>query len=619
MIKDYIHTIRITPKELLLALIAGLYAFFLVLFPYKVNNHDIIQPLINGPFFYFVAWTLPLVLFSHISKAINTPLFVIRKLDLLVILFISYLIANKAISKGFYIDKGQIEWLCLLLLYFAIRLLNKSNYQFLLYALLLSALTQAIYGQLQLYGIYSTHHSHFGITGSFFNPAPYAGYLAGIFPIALLLYYNTLHTPKNESTPQYIYHKSAHYYALLVMVAIIIVMPATQSRAAWMSCLLLSSYIVSIKSHSFSSKLVRIKEKYANRYGLVALIVIITLMLLFFLYWIKKDSADGRLLIWKIALSMLSDKPLWGFSAQGFEAFYMNFQASFFLNHPDHSGILLADNVQYAYNEILKVLIEYGIVGGALFILLLIEIYYTKLRAWECHAAKCGLIGLLIFGLFSYPSHIIQIKVYAVILLAIVASYSSSIKSYKPAYPKITLIISLLLVSTLGVFSYSRVMNYYDALCAWNDASDIYNIEAYEESIDDFEIAYPILRHNGDFLVQYGKALTMANKHPEAIIILERAKNYLNNIILYTALGDAYNQTNDYQKAEECYQTAYYMAPSRFYPLYLLAKMYKKSEQESKAINTAQDILSKEIKVPSSAIDEIREYAQEIVSEQKSK
>ncbi|HYX06371.1 MAG TPA: hypothetical protein VE912_06515, partial [Bacteroidales bacterium] len=52
-------------------------------------------------------------------------------------------------------------------------------------ALIAGGLVQAVYGNLQLWGYYPSHHGLYKLTGSFFNPGPYAGYLASVFPAAL--------------------------------------------------------------------------------------------------------------------------------------------------------------------------------------------------------------------------------------------------------------------------------------------------------------------------------------------------------------------------------------------------------------------------------------------------
>ncbi len=44
---------------------------------------------------------------------------------------------------------------------------------------------EALHGLGQIAGIYSSNHSLFVLTGTFYNPGPYSGYLAAVLPIAL--------------------------------------------------------------------------------------------------------------------------------------------------------------------------------------------------------------------------------------------------------------------------------------------------------------------------------------------------------------------------------------------------------------------------------------------------
>ena len=55
------------------------------------------------------------------------------------------------------------------------------------------------------------------------------------------------------------------------------------------------------------------------------------------------------------------------------------------------------------------------------------------------------------------------------------------------------------------------------------------------------------------------------------------------------------------------------MNPSRFYPKYLLAKLYDEIGQNAKAIEVAKELLKKDIKIESTAILEIREEMKRII------
>ena len=44
---------------------------------------------------------------------------------------------------------------------------------------------EAVWGLRQIYGLTVSNHSLYALTGSFYNPGPYSGYLAMVFPICL--------------------------------------------------------------------------------------------------------------------------------------------------------------------------------------------------------------------------------------------------------------------------------------------------------------------------------------------------------------------------------------------------------------------------------------------------
>nr|MDA3878836.1 hypothetical protein [Prolixibacteraceae bacterium] len=74
----------------------------------------------------------------------------------------------------------------------------------------------------------------------------------------------------------------------------------------------------------------------------------------------------------------------------------------------------------------------------------------------------------------------------------------------------------------------------------------------------------------------------------------------------------SYKALEKYKSAEQQYSQAASMAPAKFYPLYLQAKLYDASGQQQKALAMAKTILKKEIKVHSTAIEEIKEEMKQI-------
>jgi len=136
-----------------------------------------------------------------------------------------------------------------------------SSTEILILVLMITGLVQAVWGLLQLYGVTKSFHSGFKITGTFFNPAPYALYLAAIFPLALgtLLrikelkneginnerhkkfklfgnpqIYSFVSQFFNSFLPSLLTYKLTYYISFLTVISIILVLPATMNRASWL-------------------------------------------------------------------------------------------------------------------------------------------------------------------------------------------------------------------------------------------------------------------------------------------------------------------------------------------------------------------------------------------------
>ncbi|MDA3930396.1 MAG: hypothetical protein PF541_15720, partial [Prolixibacteraceae bacterium] len=303
-------------------------------------------------------------------------------------------------------------------------------------------------------------------------------------------------------------------------------------------------------------------------------------------------------------------------------------------------------NNNYVFNEFLKVWVENGVIGVLLFVCVAIVLlaHRGSLRkhsvsqrknnsASLCvsseqlsgtHILKASILSVLIFGCFGYPSEILPIKMVFVMFASIVATDKKQMQLFqfptqKTAFAgKAVWHITLAIVLLIILYPTNKYLTQqYKAYKTWKDASDIYNMGAYPECLEDFELAYPQLKTNGVFLVQYGKALQMADKNENSIAILNEAKQHLNNTILYTCLGNNYKALGRNTEAEQAYLYAWNMAPAKFFPLYLLAKLYDETGQTEKAVAIAKKVMGKEVKIESTAIEEIKEEMKKIIEKSK--
>lgn len=99
----------------------------------------------------------------------------------------SALPAGEAVGQWVWFDKMAIvSALCILLsLLLSPRRIVFSFSSIVSWLLIVLGCVEAVWGLRQLYGFASSNHSLYALTGSFFNPGPYSGYLAMILPICL--------------------------------------------------------------------------------------------------------------------------------------------------------------------------------------------------------------------------------------------------------------------------------------------------------------------------------------------------------------------------------------------------------------------------------------------------
>ena len=88
---------------------------------------------------------------------------------------------------------------------------------------------EAVWGLLQVYGYEPSNHSLYALTGSFYNPGPYSGFLAMCLPLALHEWLQG--------------RRIWRHVALVALVLMLEVLPSGMSRSAWLAALMASGYV----------------------------------------------------------------------------------------------------------------------------------------------------------------------------------------------------------------------------------------------------------------------------------------------------------------------------------------------------------------------------------------
>lgn len=576
--------------------------------------------------FYLLLKGLALVLLFRLIRLVADPGsngIRVTRADFLLAVTVLYIVLNRFFVAGIEgYTMSFYELIGLSLLYLLIRSLPVSTFPVLLLIICAAGLIQAVYGNLQLFGVYPSHHTRFSLTGGFFNPGPYAGYLTSVLPAALALWLFRSDLFRAEPWPV---SAAVAWLGLAVAATIVVVLPATESRAGWIAAALSAGYLLWIRFRP-GDRIMRVLNTPLKQTAAGAAVLLLTGGAAAGIYQINEASADGRLLIWTVTAEMARDKPLFGHGVERFPAEYMNYQAAWFEGNPGSPMEQVAGDVRYAFNEVLELAAETGLAGlifsGILLLVLIAPGRRLSAPSVRGHAkvsriaARAGFVSIFLFGLFSYPSSILPIKVNAVIFVAILASLDRPLFRFRgfPDGQRRIVVWVVAILSLVAGFSVVRpqLEALHTAHLDWREGHRMYSVHSYERSLERYEAALPLLSSDGDFMLYYGRALYAAGRYDEALDVLERARRLRSSIVLYTNLGNAHKALGHYEEAEEAYLHAYRMA-RRFYPLYLLARHYEEAGRTEEAVQMANELLRKQVKVPSRAIDEMRSEMEALI------
>ena len=457
---------------------------------------------------------------------------------------------------------------------------------------------EAVWGLRQIYGLAVSNHSLYALTGSFYNPGPYSGYLAMIFPLCLYEWLNL-----KEKTGRTWAEQGKYYIALGVMLLILCVLPAGMSRSAWIAAAISGTWVYGMHA-SWGSKLKEFGRKYKKRVVLACIAgSVIIIVAGYALFQLKATSANGRLFMWKISSMAIAESPVIGHGTGNFVSAYGRAQENYFANGEfSETEELVAGSPEYAFNEYLQVAVEYGI--PFLLVVSLVIVFCLWKGSSEGRIGLCGgVISFLVFSFSSYPMQIPGFAVTFYLLLAACAIGRS----------KVILFLFISMMALLGTYYWKN--NQYAACKDWYRSKMLYNIGAYQSAKEDYGKLYPELANRGAFLFEYGYSLHKLKEYDNSTRILEEAMAHSNDPMILNIIGKNYQALGDYEKAEEYLIRSTHRLPGRIYPYYLLVKLYAEPQylQPEKLKYAAEIVLTKEPKVQSTAVREMREEVKKLL------
>ena len=461
---------------------------------------------------------------------------------------------------------------------------------------------EALHGLGQIAGIYPSNHSLFVLTGTFYNPGPYSGYLAAVLPIALHRMLVSNGKKDRLSVVQY-------YFSMCVLLLIGCVLPAGMSRAAWLASLISCGYVLlrvyHVKVKSFVSK---------HRYA-VSGVLIVGALLASSAYFMKRDSADGRLLIWKITSQAIASSPWGEENGRTFSAIYGDAQERYFTNcEYSESEAWVAGTPDFAFNEFLQIAVVHGIWVPVLFVTVLLVL----LKIAGSHKQLAGidgcLVSLMVFACFSYPLHIPAIvSVWLLTLMVLCGEGLIMIKRKRNAVAVLLPVVVAGLTASMDMYGiYSERTR---AVREWMPVIVLYHSGAFNAAAEEYGKLYDKMSWNKDFSFEYGRALYNSESYGKAEEVLLKAMTVSGDPMILNVLGRNAQENGEYKKAEKYLLRSTHRLPERIYPHYLLVKLYAEPEffDRIKFVSEAEYVLNAKPKVNSTAIREIKQEVNKIL------
>ncbi|MCM1354988.1 MAG: O-antigen ligase family protein [Staphylococcus sp.] len=423
-----------------------------------------------------------------------------------------------------------------------------------MYIILALGYVEAGIGILQWMGVMHSHHRGYVFTGTFYNPGPYACFLAVVVPLAVFM--------MREAEGRVI-----RYAATGIVLLGAVLIPATLSRTALLA--------VVVGSAVAMSDCIR---EYLRKFNLIWALAAVGLavVLVVGLYAVKKDSADGRLLIWKVAAEAVGEVPLTGVGWDNVAGAYGEAQERYFAaGNGSEQEMMVADAPEYVFNEYLQVMLSFGPLAGVVLVVLLAGGFLTALRGRAYgYAGSVAAVAIVMFA--SYP---LQFPFFTAIICLILAGccLQSPSKWLRMAGCSVVVVCGAMFLTN-------------------SHREDV----GARFSVGHAQHRQQCYRQSNDML------LDLLSKSSDPMILNIIGKNY-------QALGMP-------DSAEYYFRKSVNRCPNRLYPHYLLMLLYSDSinRDRNKMIKEAEILITKKEKIASPAVEEMQQKAREILSNETS-
>ncbi|PVH26480.1 O-antigen ligase family protein [Sphingobacterium corticibacter] len=523
--------------------------------------------------------------FSGLVMRLNPIDLTVLLFFVLLIVHVIYLFCTNSLS----IDDYLLTYAAIGILYFPLRSLIQKDCSSVVQVFSLIFDIQVVLGICQLtFALIKNIDSSLFVTGTLGHSGMYAIYLVAYLPVRI--------------------KKVAKVKKTLILVVIFILLLMTESRTG--ICLYLI-VLANLSRHYLSNFYHRTKGKtWLIVSSAIALITLVSLLI-----YIKLPSAMGRIFIWQNSFNLFLKKPFLGWGYGGFQKEYLNQQAFFFEhNSANEMYTSVASSISTPFNEYIKLLVNFGFVGFAIFGFALFSLYKFLWTTNSNTSFSFSFFLILLSALVYFSFQSVGLLLVAILCLVYLADHSwpdiyinwcLKIKS------KLILIIKLTLL-TFCTFLLSNNFNQFVATLKWRQAIRFIPNQP-ELAMNVYSQIYDRLHHRPSFIYNYGVELYNLRKYNQAQKMFAKLLEQfvtLDGVMYFAKASQAVGQ---YDLAEQYFKQASFMVPNKFQPKYHLFKLYDHLKSEKNAAIVAQEILDMPIKVPSQEVDHIRKRVKQYI------
>lgn len=457
---------------------------------------------------------------------------------------------------------------------------------------------ESVLGIMQLLGIAVSHNSMCPMTGGFANSGPYGGFLAVCIAVVFAAAWRWRDSVN-------LYDRILFWLSSVSGCLGIVVLPASMSRAGLIA--------LAVSGVVFALTKTEIKSYLRSHKWLPLSVVAVSLAIGAGAFCLKKDSALGRFHIWEMELRAIADKPLTGHGYGNALGSYGDAQAEYFEGEErGQERVRIAGCPEYAFNEYLRLGMEFGILG------LLLSVAVIVLGTMMlCHSDSSLTFGLVAWGTFamaSYPLAVWQLRLLLAVFLG--AAIGVSVKVGKKG--RLILVPALVCLSVGSMLVWLLENKHRkEAESKWLEERRFTNFGIFDGMADRLAILYPQLRRNFRYLYDYGYALHKECRYEESNVILREGALISSDPMFYNIIGKNHEALGDYELAERNYIHAHNMVPSRLYPYILLMEMKERQGNTEQALAYARKALSLPVNERNMSMRDLHERARKYYDEHK--